>query len=548
MEGNNSSGSLIHKLLASPRFSKRECQQQAGESAVLKSFRTLPEEESYPHPANHGDINNSCVRVGSTSADVLQSSSFLGWRRPFSSSFTDLDSDVVQVTRVETYIDNENEEEKVIEKSSSFEQNWDLHHHERDSNVSKTDATLSVLTDRNVLELTRGDDRSLLNKTWSNDRSDRKEDSSPYSVDHFGHEVSSKGFLRDSYLNSGDGQIVSPYRTLDSPHESPYRIEDSVHDSTYRTEDSLLKLSTEHQPTPAPDENALDSRSQSLKQISHQEESCVTATPNMSFTYESHSSIDTTSLSSTLQPGDDMTKDPLQTNQKESLNDSVLSATSPSQDITEDMHATKKTTSNPSTSPTHKTRSTTSREPFQMPALFSGVRVLKKGAMGEDQETVSEIKQKDTDRALLSLKQHVNKAKLKQHQVSTSTHKKGADPKPGANSRNQWRRMLNFDDNEESLEKGSKGNEDLDTAEKVQAKDASGESFKFLSSFKPLFMDNVVGDTSVDLEAVKKKRKNDRELLKSIFEKSPSKSQSIDKSPGEVCIPQNTVCLSVQMT
>ncbi|XP_053093616.1 formin isoform X1 [Pangasianodon hypophthalmus] len=619
MEENNSSGSLLHKLLASPRFVRRESQKQAGESAVLKSFRTLPEEESYPHPMNHGDINNSCVSVGPPSAeikndvgseqtveqlntesykgDVLQSSLFSSWRRTLSSSFTALaDSDVVQVTRVETYSDNEIEEEdggsvlphkqKVTENSSSLDQNeetvkqnWDLHHHQRESNVSNTDSTLPVLTDRSVLELTRVDGISIPNRTWSNDSSDRQQDFSPHSVNNFEQEITSKGLLRDSYLNSGgdtivdtgldvpaakdpilrehthsgvsgdfsgDGQTVSPYTTEVSLHVSPYRTEDSLHVSPYTSEDSLqrpeefrpsdcgspLKLSTESQPTPAPDGNALDSSLLSEKHISHQEESWETATQKMSFTSsESHNSIAVTSPSSALQPGSSMTKDPLWMDQKESLNDSVTSATTPSQDIKEAMPATQGTTSNPSSTISPKSLFSSPRESFQLPALFSGLRVLKKGAVGEDRETVSEIKQKDTDRALLSLKQHVNKAKLIQHEASTSTHKKGADPKD--ESKNQWRRMLNFDDvRNEGLEKRPKDIEGLNTGEKGLAKDTTGDSFKFLSSFKSLIGDT--GDVSVDLEAVKKKRKNERELLKSIFEKTPIKSASIDKSPGEV--------------
>ncbi|KAB5562488.1 hypothetical protein PHYPO_G00018370 [Pangasianodon hypophthalmus] len=295
---------------------------------------------------------------------------------------------------------------------------------------------------------------------------------------------------------------------------------------------SPLKLSTESQPTPAPDGNALDSSLLSEKHISHQEESWETATQKMSFTSsESHNSIAVTSPSSALQPGSSMTKDPLWMDQKESLNDSVTSATTPSQDIKEAMPATQGTTSNPSSTISPKSLFSSPRESFQLPALFSGLRVLKKGAVGEDRETVSEIKQKDTDRALLSLKQHVNKAKLIQHEASTSTHKKGADPKD--ESKNQWRRMLNFDDvRNEGLEKRPKDIEGLNTGEKGLAKDTTGDSFKFLSSFKSLIGDT--GDVSVDLEAVKKKRKNERELLKSIFEKTPIKSASIDKSPGEV--------------
>lgn len=608
MEGDTSSGSLLHKLLASPRFVRRESQQQAEEIAVLKLFRTLPEEESYTHPTNNGDINNSCDSVVPPTAEikndvssertdeqlntenckggVLLSSPFPSWRRPFSSSFNVLtDSDVVKVTRVETYSDNENEEEdggnilpgelKVTEKplgkyEGPIKQNWDLYNHERESDVSKTDSILPVLTDRSVLELTRGDNMSVPNRMWSNESSDRQQDSSLYLVDNIDHEITSKGLLRDSYLVhnsegdtnvdtgldvsaamdpilrehsypvvpgdcSGNGQTVSPAMTENSLNVSPYKTEDSLHASPYRTEES------ESQSTPAPDGNALDSSLLSEKQI-FQEDSWGTPMQKKSFTSpESHNSIAVTSPSSAVQLGSNMTKDSILVDQNVSLNNSAPSTIRISQDIKEDMPATKRTTSNPSSTLTSKSIPSTSREAFQMPALFSGLKVLKKGTLGEDRETLSEIKQKDTDQALLSLKQHVNKAKFKQHQASTSTHKKGADPKEGAESKNNWRQMINFDDicKEESPEKRPQDTEGLNTGEKVLAKDTTDDSFKFLSSFKTLVNDS--GDVSVDLEAVKRKRKNDRELLKSIFEKSPSKSASIDKSPEEVkvCITQN---------
>lgn len=603
MEGDNSSGSLLHKLLASPRFVKRESQKQAEEIAVLKSFRTLSEEESYPHPTNDGNLNNrfeikndirSERRVEQLDTEdskdgILQSSPFPSWKRSFSSSCTVLaDSDVVKVTRVETYSDNENEEEdgggllpgewKVIEKSldlnkENVKQTWDLDHHERKSNVPKTDLTLHLLSDKSVSELTREDRISVTNRTWSTENSDRQQDPSLYSVHNVEQEITSKGTLKGSYLvhysggetnvdtgldvpaaqdpilrehtdsvvpgnSSGDGQKALSYMTEDSLHVSPYKTEDSLHVSSYETEDyihvpptcgSNLNLFTDCQPTP--DGNALDS---SL-QISHQEESWKTPTQK--------SLTVVMSPSSAVQPESSMTKDPLWVDQKESLNDSVPSVISSSQDIKEDMPATKETTSNSSLTPSPKSLPSTPREPFQLPALFSGLRVVKKGTAGEDRETLSEIKQKDADRALMSLKQHVNKAKFKQNQASTSTHKKGADPKEGTESKNKWRQMLNFDDihSEEHLEKKPKDTEGLSTGEKELAKDTTCDSFKFLSSFKTLMKDS--GDVSVDLEAVKKKRKNDRELLKSIFEKPLSKSASTDKSPEElkVCITQNVL-------
>ncbi|KAM9466983.1 formin [Clarias gariepinus] len=589
MDGDNSSGSLIHMLLASPRFAKRESQQQAGENAVLKSVRKLHEDETFPHPANIGDINDSCITVVSPIAEIKnevvseltdeqsdtdyykredpQSPQVLTWRRPFSSSLNLLaDSDVVQVRRVETYIDDENGEEdggsillgeqKVTEKSpdlyeETLKQDWEVHHHERESDVSKTDSILLALTDKSVLEETRGNGISVLNRTWSNKTSDRQQDSSPHTADHF-EQITSEGLERDSYLNNGDDNIVDTGKDvltakdpILSEHTHPVEVRgDCAGDGqivSLVTEDSLhvpsvtgssLKISTESQPTPAPDAEALDSSLLSEKQNDHQEVISETATQKRSV----HSSSAVISPISSPQPGSSMKKDPFLKDQKASQNDSVPSATSPLQEIKENTSATKSKTSADS-SPTHNPKSlsqSTAREPFQLPALFSGLRVLKKGAVGEDRETLSEIKHKDADRALLSLKQHVNKTKFKQHQASASTPKKGADPKERAEAKNQWRHLLNFDDtrNDGSVEKAPKDTKDVNTEEKEKglAKDTS-ESFKFLASFKPLMRDT--GDVSVDLEALKKKRKNEKEILKSIFDKSPSRSISIDKSPGE---------------
>lgn len=49
-------------------------------------------------------------------------------------------------------------------------------------------------------------------------------------------------------------------------------------------------------------------------------------------------------------------------------------------------------------------------EKFQLPAFFSGLRVLKKGAPAEGGETITEIKPKDGDLALLKLTQPVQKS------------------------------------------------------------------------------------------------------------------------------------------
>ncbi|KAI4804319.1 hypothetical protein KUCAC02_025950, partial [Chaenocephalus aceratus] len=105
-----------------------------------------------------------------------------------------------------------------------------------------------------------------------------------------------------------------------------------------------------------------------------------------------------------------------------------------------------------------KAEEETKKEPHssKMPALFSGLRVLKKGAVGEDRESVSEIKQseKDADLALLSLKKTVNKAKLFPEQKTPSPARKHAEPKPVLDTKStvmgQLSHLLNRDSREET--------------------------------------------------------------------------------------------------
>ncbi|TKS86520.1 Formin Limb deformity protein [Collichthys lucidus] len=191
---------------------------------------------------------------------------------------------------------------------------------------------------------------------------------------------------------------------------------------------------------------------------------------------------------------------------------------------------------------------------FQMPALFSGLRVLKKGAVGEDRETMSEIKQreKDADLALLSLKKSVNKAKLLSPEQKTATAvKKHAEPKPvtetKSNVMGQLSQLLNLDEQKsddgqeadpDSKKESENGKEvegekitDPETPtsspEKKKTSDIAYETFR--SFFGPKTVKKEKTE-DVDLEAVKKKIKNEKENLRSIFERA---SKSPGKSPTE---------------
>uniref|UniRef100_A0A8C1M9V6 Formin 1 n=1 Tax=Cyprinus carpio TaxID=7962 RepID=A0A8C1M9V6_CYPCA len=168
----------------------------------------------------------------------------------------------------------------------------------------------------------------------------------------------------------------------------------------------------------------------------------------------------------------------------------------------------------------------------QLPALFSGLRVLKKGAVGDERETLSEIKQRDTDRALLSLKQNVNKAKLQQN-TSTGVTKKKNEPR----SLSEITGLL-----QKASKAEVKQNEDKSDAADPSAAKADGgnkpgtdASFDALKSklfgSKPAKKDPV--DAALDLDAVRRKKKNDKELLRSIFERQSKAPVADIKSPTE---------------
>lgn len=194
----------------------------------------------------------------------------------------------------------------------------------------------------------------------------------------------------------------------------------------------------------------------------------------------------------------------------------------------------------PSDSSVPTSRGTTSPAlpSFQMPALFSGVRVLKKGAVGDDRDTTAEIKQreKDADLALLSLKKSVNKAKLYPEQKTPSPSKK----QPAGGKATATGQPTNTSDGcqdanangEEVSENGedATGETSPGTLEKRTTSDLAYETFRNIFGSRAARKEKP---EELDLEAVKRKIKSDKENLKSIFvrvSRTPSKEL---KSPTE---------------
>lgn len=240
-------------------------------------------------------------------------------------------------------------------------------------------------------------------------------------------------------------------------------------------------------------------------------------------------------------------------------------------------------TSPASHSSTHSPFSSGSGErSFQVPALFSGLRVFKKGALGEERETVSEIRQRDGDRALLSLKQHVNKAKLAPEQLATngnsslspSVTRRRPAAKEAAESTGRGKEQasqllepegdakigeqeeggsdaLPGDTEREGLsEDGTAAGDktaDAATANALEDSGAGGsaktsETAFSLGAFKSFFTPKAAKkdgeETSVDVEAVRRKRRSEKELLKSIFERAGKSTGSDLKG-----ITENKVCM-----
>uniref|UniRef100_A0A8C1SSD6 Formin 1 n=1 Tax=Cyprinus carpio TaxID=7962 RepID=A0A8C1SSD6_CYPCA len=158
----------------------------------------------------------------------------------------------------------------------------------------------------------------------------------------------------------------------------------------------------------------------------------------------------------------------------------------------------------------------------QLPALFSGIRVLKKGALGDERDMLAEIKQRDADRSLLSLKQHVNKTKLQQPTGSGVTKKK-----------NQPRGLSEITGLLQKVQQNEDKPQTPDPSAGETATESSFDAVKSrLFSSKPAKKDPA--EAALDLDAVRRKKKNEKELLRSIFERQLSKAPVDDsKSPTE---------------
>ncbi|KAM6393310.1 formin-1 isoform 2-T2 [Pluvialis apricaria] len=209
----------------------------------------------------------------------------------------------------------------------------------------------------------------------------------------------------------------------------------------------------------------------------------------------------------------------------------------------------------PSANNTSLQKTALAEKTFQLPAFFSGLRVRKKGLTTEDGETVTEIKPRENDLALLKLRQPVKKSSITS---GLTTKKKSAEPKASPTFLEQLSHLLNIDvsKNEDRTEDSGEGSGEMEDSDEAQENKAPGkteprfpsEEMKSspaesaLDVFKALFTRPPKKETTADtseLEAIKRKMRNEKESLKAVFERSKSKpgdgpsDKSPDLSPSE---------------
>ncbi|XP_006831871.1 PREDICTED: formin-1 isoform X2 [Chrysochloris asiatica] len=195
---------------------------------------------------------------------------------------------------------------------------------------------------------------------------------------------------------------------------------------------------------------------------------------------------------------------------------------------------------------------------FQLPAFFSGFRVLKKGITAERGETITEIKPKDGDLAFLKLTQPVQKSLSQVGPQTVKNGEKTTHLKSPPTLLEQLSQLLNIDMPKTELKaedpESSRG-EEMGCSADQESQSGPGEPQiqggevkpkppeTALEAFKALFIrpprKGTTADTS-ELEALKRRMRHEKESLRAVFERSksrpvegPSDPKSLDQSPTE---------------
>ncbi|XP_055087066.1 formin [Periophthalmus magnuspinnatus] len=481
-------------------------------SAILTSFKDLKDKSSAPSEETQRTSTNN-NKDETPREDTFASCQ--PQQKPITADTkrdgVSTDPDLVQVTRVDTYSDNEDGE-------TSFSNN----------DVSKKETkTLDKVTGENSSNI------PVFRTHMFKERS--RIESILYSSKSFGKTNSASLYLskgkNDTSPKENTKNLAKDAET-DKKSSSNVNLEDDeYHCIDCSTPDPTVKAA---EPSAAKE---AEKSNQEPKSSPLSVKSLLNLSPSKSQAQKDTTRTDSKSITSSVTATTLST--PNTSPSKSAARTDSTSITSP---------ATATTLSTPNTSPSKSAAFSSASPSFQMPALFSGLRVLKKGAQGEDRETLSEIKQseKDADLALLSLKKTVNKTKLfPEQKVTTTPVKKQAEPKPVSDTKSsvmgQLSHLRNFDspskksEQSQMVESDTKGGEEhkvpeSNTAltERKTTTDLAYETFKNIFGPKAITKDKT---EDVDLEAIKKKIKNDKENLKQIFERTSKSPVKDVKSP-----------------
>lgn len=198
-------------------------------------------------------------------------------------------------------------------------------------------------------------------------------------------------------------------------------------------------------------------------------------------------------------------------------------------------------------------RDTPGEKSFQLPAFFSGLRVLKKGATAEAGETITEIKPKDGDLALLKLTQPVHKSLVQGGPQTVKSQGRATDPKATPTLLEQLSQLLNIDMPRTEVKEADpelRGADEMGYNTEQESQKSSGDAQvqdgqvkskppeTALEAFKALFIrppkKGTTADTS-ELEALKRKMRNEKESLRAVFERSKSRPADSPTDPKSVC-------------
>ncbi|CAB1413974.1 unnamed protein product [Pleuronectes platessa] len=177
---------------------------------------------------------------------------------------------------------------------------------------------------------------------------------------------------------------------------------------------------------------------------------------------------------------------------------------------------------------------------IQLPALFSGLRVLRKGVVGPGHDTVSHIKPQSLGARRATLPERPEDARVQGNfldQISQflSLEKKAEENEERTELKTtrmnrRTRKVPEKEDSEKEEDVETSGS--FDSAKSpVSSAEAAFDAFK--AFFTPRLLKKDPAD-KVDLDAVRKKIRSDKDVLRAIFERTSSKTpEKKDSSDGK---------------